>query len=215
MPGAAGVLLLVKRNVVPIFRKILEALNSRGRVSNEVLSLHLVHPSMKAVNELALNLKRDPRLKDVESIDKLRPNNGVRDLLAGRRLSPWIVDNFMLVVGIETITEEFRAKYPTPNLTLQAGSIEKGESVLNAALRELYEEARVLVHWTALQTRPIRLLGGGLIMFPCLLNHTTLLRLTQNVIFVGHWGKERQLLAQPPPRPNKDRQEAPATTTTT
>ena len=40
----------------------------------------------------------------------------------------------MLVVGIETVTDKFRFKYPNPNLTLQAGSIEKGETHLNTRL---------------------------------------------------------------------------------
>ena len=51
--GAAGVLLFVNRGIVPIFRQMIEALNARGRVSNEVLSLHMVHPSTEAVAQLA------------------------------------------------------------------------------------------------------------------------------------------------------------------
>ena len=185
--GAAGVLLFVKRGVVPIFRQMLSALNARGRVSNEVLSLHLVHPSTEAVAQLADVLSKDPRLQDVENIDKLRSNNGLRDLLSGHRLPDWVVRQYMLVVGIETVTEAFRFKYPNPNLTLQAGSIEKGETVLNAAVRETFEEARILVHWTALMPRPIRLLGGGLMMYTCLIDHKTLVRCTRNSIYIGTW----------------------------
>lgn len=185
--GAAGVLLFVKRGVVPIFRQMLSALNSRGRVSSEVLSLHLVHPSTEAVAQLADVLSKDPRLRDVENIDKLRSNNGLRDLLSGRRLPDWMVRQYMLVVGIETVTEAFRFKYPNPNLTLQAGSIEKGETVLNAAVRETFEEARILVHWTSLLPRPIRLLGGGLMMYTCLIDQKTHVRCTRNSIYIGTW----------------------------
>lgn len=185
--GAAGVLLFVNRGIVPIFRQMIEALNARGRVSNEVLSLHMVHPSTEAVAQLALSLSKDSRLQHVENIEKLRGNNGLRDLLSSHRLPDWVVQQYMLVVGIETVTEEFRFKYPNPNLTLQAGSIEKGETHLNAALRELFEEARILVHWTALMPRPIRLLGGGLVMYISLIDHKTLVRCTRNAIYIGSW----------------------------
>ena len=185
--GAAGVLLFVHRDVVPIFRKLLVALNSRGRVSSEVLSLHLVQPSMEAVLQLNQALRQDPQMQGVENVAKIRPNNGVRDLLSGRRLPQWIVEQYMLVLGVETVTEAFRAKYPNPNLTLQAGSIERGETVLQAAIRELYEESRILVHVKAIRTRPIRLLGGGLVMFPCFIDGHTLVRLTQNAVYIGRW----------------------------
>jgi hypothetical protein len=185
--GAAGVLLLVHRDVIPIFHKLLVALNARGRVSEEVLSLHLVQPTLEAVLQLNRDLCRHPQMQNVENLPKMRPNNGLRDLLARNRLPPWIVDEYMLVVGVETVTEAFRAKYPNPNLTLQAGSVERGETVLQAAIRELYEESRVLVHWQALRKRPIRLLGGGLTMFPCIIDSHTLVRLTQNAVYIGRW----------------------------
>lgn len=185
--GAAGVLLFVHRDVVPIFRKLLLALNSRGRVSSEVLNLHLVKPSLEAVLQLNADLCRHPQMQDVENLAKMRPNNGVRDLLSGRRLPQWVVDQYMLVLGVETVTEAFRAKYPNPNLTLQAGSIERGETVVQAAIRELYEESRILVHAQAIRTRPIRLLGGGLIMYPCFIDGHTVVRLTQNAVYIGRW----------------------------
>jgi hypothetical protein len=189
--GAAGVLLFVHRDVVPIFRKLLVALNARGRVSSEVLSLHLVQPSLDAVLQLNRDLCTHPQMQSVENLPKMRPNNGLRDLLSGRRLPPWLVEQYMLVVGIETVTEAFRAKYPNPNLTLQAGSIERGETVLQAAIRELYEESRILVHWKAMRSRPIRLLSGGLNMFPCFIDGHTLVRLTQNAIYIGRWEELR------------------------
>lgn len=185
--GAAGVLLFVHRDVVPIFRKLLLALNSRGRVSAEVLNLHLAQPSLDAVLQLNNDLCRHPQMLEVENLSKMRPNNGVRDLLSGRRLPQWIVDQYMLVLGVETVTEAFRAKYPNPNLTLQAGSIERGETVLQAAIRELYEESRILVHVQAIRPRPIRLLGGGLIMYPCFIDGHTVVRLTQNAVYIGRW----------------------------
>ena len=185
--GAAGVLLFVHRDVVPIFRKLIVALNARGRVSAEVLSLHLVKPSLEAVMQLNRDLCQHPQMQGVENLAKMRPNNGLRDLLSGTRLPPWLVEQYMLVVGIETVTEAFRAKYPNPNLTLQAGSIERGETVLQAAIRELYEESRILVHCQALRSRPIRLLGGGLTMFPCFIDGHTLVRLTQDAIYIGRW----------------------------
>jgi hypothetical protein len=164
----------------------LKALNARGRVSNEVLSLHLVHPSLASTMELCETLRKDPRLSTVEHVEKLRPNNGLRDLL-NNRLPPEILQNYMLVVGIETVTEKFRNKYPYPNLTLQAGSIEKGESILNAAVREVFEESRIMLHWTSIHPQPIRLLGGGLIMFLCMIDQNTLIRLAQTTIYIGYW----------------------------
>ena len=84
--GAAGVLLLVERKVVPIFKYIIMKLNSRGRVSDEVLSLHLVRPSMSAVMKLSRHLCKDPTLAKIENIEKLRPNNGLKDLIGKNRL---------------------------------------------------------------------------------------------------------------------------------
>ena len=185
--GAAGVLVLVHRDVVPIFQKLLLALNARGRVSEEVLSLHLVQPTLDAVLQLNRDLCQHPQMQSVENLHKMRPNNGLRDLLARSRLPPWVVTECMLVVGIETVTDEFRTKYPNPNLTLQAGSLERGETVMQAAIRELYEESRILVHWQALRKRPIRLLGGGLTMFPCIIDSYTIVRLTQNAVYIGRW----------------------------
>ena len=185
--GAAGVLLFVNRKVVPIIRQLLHELNSKGRVSDEVLSLHLVQPNAAAVAKLTTDLCRDPAMAHVENLHKLKPNNGLKDLVGKKRLHPALVRDYMLVVGIETVTDKFRNKYPNPNLTLQAGSIEKNESSLTAAIRELSEEARVFTHWTALSPTPIRLLGGGLVMYPCQITPKTLIRITREYIYIGRW----------------------------
>lgn len=185
--GAAGVLLFVDRKVVPIIRQLLNELNAKGRVSEEVLSLHLVQPQADAVARLTQDLCKDPSMTHVENLHKLKPNNGLKDLVGKRRLHPALVRDFMLVVGIETVTEKFRSKYPNPNLTLQAGSIEKNESALTAAIRELSEEARVVTHWTSLSPTPIRLLGGGLVMYPCQITSRTLIRITRDYIYIGRW----------------------------
>ena len=186
--GAAGVLLFVDRKVVPIFRQLLNELNAKGRVSDEVLSLHLVQPEAEAVARLTKDLCEDPAMAHVENLHKLKPNNGLKDLVGKKRLHPTLVRNYMLVVGIETVTEQFRSKYPNPNLTLQAGSIEKNESALTAAIRELSEEARVVAHWTSLSPTPIRLLGGGLVMYPCQITANSLIRITRGHIYIGQWG---------------------------
>ena len=152
--------------------------------SDEVLSLHLVQPEAEAVARLTKDLCEDPAMAHVENLHKLKPNNGLKDLVGKKRLHPTLVRNYMLVVGIETVTEKFRSKYPNPNLTLQAGSIEKNESALTAAIRELSEEARVVAHWTSLSPTPIRLLGGGLVMYPCQITANSLIRITRNFVYV-------------------------------
>ena len=180
-------LLFVDRKVVPIFRQLLNELNAKGRVSDEVLSLHLVQPNTEAIARLTKDLCEDPAMLHVENLHKLRPNNGLKDLVSKKRLHPTLVRNYMLVVGIETVTEAFRSKYPNPNVTLQAGSIEKNESALTAAIRELSEEARVVAHWTSLSPTPIRLLGGGLVMYPCQITANSLIRITRGHIYIGQW----------------------------
>ncbi len=191
--GAAGVLLFVDRKVVPIIRQLLNELNAKGRVSDEVLSLHLVQPSAAAVAQLTQDLCKDPSMRHVENLHKLKPNNGLKDLVGKKRLHPALVRDYMLVVVIETVTDQFRNKYPNPNLTLQAGSIEKNESALTAAIRELSEEAKVVTHWTALSPTPIRLLGGGLVMYLCQITAKTLIRITREYIYIGRWNNPSTL----------------------
>ena len=171
--GGAGVIILIHHSVIPIFATLVRYLNRNGRVSDEVLSLHLVRPTMDAVIQLGDALKRDPALRYVENIDKLRPNNGVKDLLSGRRLTKDQTENYMLLVSVETVTNEFRRKYPNPNITLQAGSVENRESIICAGIRELYEEARILVHASIVEPNPMKLLGGGLFMYVCYIGSNT------------------------------------------
>jgi hypothetical protein len=180
--GGAGIIILIHRSVVPIFTLIIKYLNRNGRVSDEVLSLHLVRPTMIAVGKLAESLKQDPALKYVENISKLRPNNGVKDLLSGRRLSKDQVENHMLLVSVETVTNAFRKKYPNPNITLQAGSVEDRESVMCAGIRELHEEARILVESDIVSTAPLKLLGGGLFMYVCYIDRRTEVKIHKNSI---------------------------------
>ena len=164
--GGAGVIVLVHHDVVPAFSLIIRYLNRRARVSDEVYSLHLVKPSIRAVYRLAEHLKRDPHHTFVENISNLRPNNSLRDLLAKRkRLTDDQVANYMMLVSIETVTDKFRAKYPNPNLTLQAGSVEKFENIVDAGVRELFEEAKIRIDQSKLFRPPIKLLGGGLFMY--------------------------------------------------
>ena len=82
----------------------------------------------------------------------------------------------------------YRNKYPDPNLTLQAGSIEKNESPLRAAIRETLEESRFCVHANALKPQPIRLLGGGLMMYVCEITSNTRIYNNRNTVYVGDWG---------------------------
>lgn len=180
--GGAGVIILIHKSVIPIFTLLVKYLNRNGRVSDEVLSLHLVRPTITAVTQLAESLKHDPALKYVENIAKLRPNNGVKDLLSGKRLTNDQVNNHMLLVSVETVTNEFRKKYPNPNITLQAGSVEKRESVMCAGIRELHEEARILVEADIVHAVPMRLLGGGLFMYPCYIDRSTEVKILKHSI---------------------------------
>jgi hypothetical protein len=171
--GGAGVLVLVHKTVVPICKLLIQYLNRNGRVSNEVLSLHLVEPTLEGVMNLTESLKSDPAFRHVENVDNFRPNNGVRDLLSGSRLNRDQIQNHMLLVSVETVTDEYRKKYPNPNITLQAGSIETKESIMSAGIRELHEEAKILVQPNIVNSVPLRLLGGGLFMYVCYIHQRT------------------------------------------
>ena len=180
--GGAGVIILIHKRVVPIFTLLVKYLNRNGRVSDEVLSLHLVRPTLSAVLQLTESLKHDPALKYVENINKLRPNNGVKDLLSGKRLTNDQVENHMLLVSVETVTNRFRKKYPNPNITLQAGSVEKRETVMGAGIRELLEEARIHVQSDIVHSIPMKLLGGGLFMYPCHIDSNTEVKILEHSI---------------------------------
>ena len=179
--GAAGVLIFVHVSQQPRFQKIIDALNARGRVSEEVHSLYLVKPTREKVKLLCTQLQTDPRLHGFEMINKLKANNALRDLTAKWRLSPCFADDFMIVVGLETVNDAFRRKYPHPNLTLHAGKIELGETTLEAATRELFEEARVRFQYL---DWPICLMGKGLIMYTATVMSHTVLTFDNHSVFI-------------------------------
>jgi hypothetical protein len=182
-PGAAGVLLFVHNTQVARLQPFLDELNRPGGVSDEVVALFCVKPTRDAVKQLADSLHTHPLLHHLESIQRLRANNALRDLTAPWRLPAEFVDAYQLVVGVEPIMDEFRKKYPLPNLTLQAGKIEPGESPLQAAKRELFEEARVKV--ANVWGRPIALMSKGMFMYPVFIDDTTQLTMTDGVLHIG------------------------------
>ena len=179
--GAAGVLVFVQCSEKNRVQKCLDLLNARDRVSDEVHSLYIVKPTRDAVKLLCSQLQAEPRLQDLEMIHKLKANNSLRDLTAKWRLFPPFTDNFLLVVGLETVNDQFRTKYPHPNLTLHAGKIELGESTIQAAVRELFEEARISVNRLEM---PIKLMTRGLIMFVVYIQRHTILTNENHVLFI-------------------------------
>lgn len=162
-PGAAGVLVFVQDSELQRFTELVDRMNAQGAVSPEVLRLYCVRPTRDATKELSLQLRQDPGLSHLEAVDKLKPNNSLRDLTAPWRLSPEFCNAFHLLVGLETVSAELRAKYPHPNLTLQAGKIESGESPVAAAVRELYEEANIVTNFV--QGPPVTLMSKGMFMY--------------------------------------------------
>ena len=176
---AAGVLIFVHKSQLARFQVCMNKLNHHtGRVSDEVLSLHCVTPTRKAVQQLCAHLQVKLKSSNVESLNKLKPNNSLRDLTASWRIPSHIVSEFYLVVGLETVTDAFRKKYPHPNLTLHAGKIEEGESTLDAALRELFEETRIKV--SAVDGPPIGLMSRGMVMFSVYVMHYTGLHMQED-----------------------------------
>ena len=174
-PGAAGVAIFVHASQLPRFKLYLDILNSGDRVSEEVMTLFCVKPTREAVRELCVAVQRDPSFADVEQIDKLKPNNSLRDMTAKWRIPPSFADEFFLLVGMETVTEALRVKYPHPNLTLHAGKIEAGESTEAAARRELLEETNISVR--TFDGPPIALMGKGMMIYPVYVMHYTLLHI--------------------------------------
>ena len=161
---SAGMLLFVNHQVEPIVQSLLDQMNQGGRISPEVLSLHLATPTREAVRQAAADIKQYPSLQSQERIQRLKPNNAVRDLTAPWRLSTEFVETHKLLLNLETVNPEFRYKYPDPNLTLPAGGIENGEESVHAAHRELFEEARVKVD-PSLVTGHIGLFRNGMHMY--------------------------------------------------
>lgn len=159
--AAAGILIFVHISQRARFQSYLDMLNKPGRVSLEVLALYSVKPTREAVKALCAQLRGE--LNDVEMLHRLKPNNSLRDLTAKWRMTTRFTSEFDLIVGLETVREEFRRKYPHPNLTLQAGKVEPGESLIEAAVRELREEARINV--ANVCGPPVGLMGKGMAMF--------------------------------------------------
>lgn len=185
--STAGVLLFINNTCgVDARDEITSYLNHRGRVSEEVLQLYWVRPTRNDLSKLCEHLHRNEWLEPrVELLPKLRPNNGLRDLTAYWRLSNEIKNGYHLLVGLETVNPEYRRKYPIPNLTLQAGSIENNETIIDGALREMQEEANIHVNKTLLTHAPIKLLRGGMWMFPCFVNSMSQCTFKNNKVFIN------------------------------
>jgi len=181
----AGVLLFIHITAVPWLEHVLIRLNSSGRVSNEVLRLYTVIPTREAIQATCDVLREDSSLQELENIDRLKANNGLRDLTAPWRLDGALCRDYRLVVGLETVNPDFRHKYPIPNLTLQAGSVESGETTKQAALRELEEEACVRLNPELLKEPPLGLLGKGMLMYPCFITNHTKVRMGEGLCFIG------------------------------
>lgn len=185
-PGAAGVLIFVERSQTERMQQYVDRLNANtsGRVSDEVLSLHLVAPTRAALAELSAEIAARPELAHLENIQRLRPNNALRDLTAPWRLSPEFCDAYNLLVSIETVSPELRAKYPVPNLSLQAGKLEPGESSFDAALRELWEEARIRPAPYVVHPVPILLMSKGMHAYCVYINEQTVLDYNNDTLFI-------------------------------
>jgi hypothetical protein len=183
-PGAAGVLIFVADAELPRFMAIIQAMNEAGAVSREVLQLYCVRPTRDATRALSLELQQDAALQHLEQIQKLKPNNSLRDLTAPWRLHPDFCAHYYLLVGLETVSEELKDRYPHPNLTLQAGKIEEGESPLEAAKRELYEEARICCKHVA--GPPVTLMSKGMFMYYAFVEKDTTLHMVNDTLYIGY-----------------------------
>jgi len=182
---SAGMLLFVHTDVEMFVKSLIDKINGITRVSPEVLSLHLVHPTRDAARDLSLQMRKYDSLQHLERIERLRPNNAVRDLTAPWRMSPAFTNTHKLVVNLETVNPEFRAKYPNPNLTLPAGGVEEGESPHFAAHRELFEETRIKVDPVLVQN-PVGLFRGGIQMFQVFLYKWTPMYMVNNTLYIGN-----------------------------
>ena len=177
--------MFVHNTELPRFLPLLQAMNARVPVSREVMQLYCVRPTREATLALATQLRTDPMLVHLEAVDKLKPNNALRDLTAPWRLTPEFTNSFHLLVGLEIVTPELRSKYPHPNLTLQAGKIESGESALEAAVRELREEANIEVDFV--HGPPLLLMSKGMCMYSVFVTEATTLTLAETgTLYIGH-----------------------------
>lgn len=183
-PGAAGVLVFVADSELARFQQYTDALNTSGQVSAEVMQLYCVRPTREATRALSTELQGVQALQHLEQIQRLKPNNSLRDLTAPWRLPAEFVASHYLLVGLETVNEELRDRYPHPNLTLQAGKIEPGESPLEAAKRELYEEARIVCKHV--RGPPITLMSKGMFMYYALVTPDTPLHLHDHTLYIGY-----------------------------
>lgn len=183
-PGAAGVLIFVHEQELERFMSYIDEMNRDAPVTREVFKLYCVNPTRDATRALSATLQVDPALQHLEAVKRLKPNNSLRDLTAPWRLNPEFAAQYYLLVGLETVSAELRDKYPHPNLTLQAGKIEEGESPLEAATRELYEEARIRAKYV--HGPPITLMSKGMFMYSVFVTRDTPLFLNENgTLYIG------------------------------
>ena len=183
--GAAGVMIFIHNSQFYRVQTFLNILNSSGRVTPEVHSLYAVKPTRDAVKQLCAKLRVHPELSHLENIHKLKPNNSLRDLTAYWRITNDFANEFTLVVSLETVSEvsdALRTKYPIPNLTLPAGKRESGETVLETATRELFEETRICVG--AVDKHVVGLMGKGMMMFSVYIMPDTKLELINNNLYI-------------------------------
>jgi len=181
--GSAGILIFVHLSALARMQVFIEQLNATQRVSPEVLSLHLVTPTREATNQLSHTLREQPCLQHLERIKKLKPNSVLRDLTAKWRLCQEFVQNHKLLVNLETVNPQFRKKYPDPNITLPAGSVEQGEHPYDAAHRELFEETRIRIIPHTYYS-PIRLFRGGIYMYPVIVTSHTPMHMHNGYLYI-------------------------------
>lgn len=177
-------LIFIADSELPRFTEVIQAMNDAGAVSREVLQLYCVRPTRDATRALSAVLQEDAALQHLEQIKKLKPNNSLRDLTAPWRLHPEFCERYHLLVGLETVSAELRDRYPHPNLTLQAGKIEPGESPLEAARRELYEEARICCKHVS--GPPLTLMGKGMFMYYAFVERDTTLHMVNDTLYIGY-----------------------------
>jgi hypothetical protein len=162
---------------------VLDKINARDkRVSKEVVTLYTVTPTREGVRALCAELQVHPSLSHISDIDKLRPNNALRDLTAPWRMLPEFTSTYSLLVGLEDTTEELLRKYPHPNLTLQAGKIEENETPFECAVRELFEEARVKP--SHVYGPPVGLMSKGMLMYSVYVHDSTRLELVDDILYI-------------------------------